>query len=808
MKNNIKTNQFLSLHHAEFERNLHRALKAYLNYSPKYTAQDIKEINGALKKDHFVVENDGGFTVTEESVNQKIIDHFNVQPGISEKYVDAIYKNLNEGARRNLNSLKANNKKLIKAFNEAKKKGVEDKVQKLGEELSGVTTEFLNFMVTHQIPFIFEVCSEIAVQNDIKTYSGGLGVLAGDKHKQATDMDIPLITFAIMPEHGYGDQMVVVAKRSQIPIPARWKSIEHERIFLLKDESGEPIEMEIPTSGGFGGPTKAHIAIHGYVSEQTGMINPIIYFTTFHCNQTAHKRYVTEELYPSHEKKLVSQYGLAYLTVYMRENYQLEHVLINLNEGHAALTPIIMMRKYLEDKGLDLSDESQIDHIVNNNRGLLREAFEWTRDQITFVTHTIARAAFDIYDAQLARSILDPRDMNLIFCLCNKNFSLEHNEEFRSFGEIQPNYWGLSMADLAIFFASRANSVAKLHQKVTNESVFPREAYKMENVTNSIHEHTWNRRSIDLRESVAKYTGDTEKDYLRGFKFLLLKNIKSFRDAVYKYHLSEKAEIVEFINRMAKNQHGITYLLNKNNLSKTLTAVHARRMKEYKQNSSVVFPQAIKSYINISNNLKEDERVVFVVSGKPHPDDQEARDMLNDILLRQTEIRERTRGKIIFLFKENYDMDDGEIFSKFDLCVATPVKGFEASGTSPMKNPLRIVMHTDDGFMYEYKRLAESVYGIANPSFVFGPDFIVQKENYDSFDKRRELLNLYAEEFGKNFEEVVDTFFNKQVVWINKMIEQLAIFTTAFGMRRFVENYLSIWQNVPHFKEIISKKIV
>ncbi len=796
---------FKGFHHEEFVRELNKALAEYLNYKPKLSDSDVKELEAALSKDSYSVDRGShkGETITEDSVNKKIIEHFKVEPGISEKFVKEAFSSLDDKATTLLKKMKESNKKLIKEFNDSKSRGDEVQTGELGEKISTATIEMLNFLVEHNVPCVFEVCSEIAVQNDIKTYSGGLGVLAGDKHKQATDMDIPLITFAILPEHGYGDQMVNVANRAQIPVPARWKTIEHEQITLLRDDGGKTIEIDIPTSGGFGGPTKALIAIHGHVSEVSGMINPVIYFTTFHSNQTAHKRYVTEELYPSHEKKLVSQYGLAYLSIYMKEEFQLKHTHINLNEGHAALTPVIMMRMYLEEKGVDLTDESRIDQIVRDNKSLFREAFDWTRNQITFVTHTIARAAFDSYDVQLMRSILDPRDLNLIFCLCNKDFPLHQGEEFRGFGEIHMGTWGISMADMAIFFACRANAVAKLHQKVTNEQIFPKESHKMENVTNSIHERTWNGKSIELREVFSKYTGNTEVDYMSGVKFMMLKKVKAFREAVYRYHLAEKAETVDYINRLIKLQHGVSDFLSEPNLEKTLTVVHARRMKEYKQNSSIVLPQAIDAYRKIGERLKDDERVVFVVSGKPHPNDQEAKDMLNEILLRQTEIRERSRGKIRFVFKENYDMDDGEMFAKFDMNIATPVKGFEASGTSPMKNPLRLVMHTDDGFMYEYMRIAESVYGVSDASFLFGPSKIVPKEEYDSFDRRVELMHAYSGEFGQSFEGVTDMFFNNRELWIDKMIEQLAIFTTAFGMRRFVENYLTIWQEVPHLQEVL-----
>jgi glucan phosphorylase len=146
-------------------------------------------------------------------------------------------------------------------------------------------------------------------------------------------------------------------------------------------------------------------------------------------------------------------------------------------------------------------------------------------------------------------------------------------------------------------------------------------------------------------------------------------------------------------------------------------------------------------------------------------------------------------------------MNDGKIFSKFDLNVATPVVGWEASGTSPMKNPLRLILHTFDGFFAEFAEIAKNIYGIPDASFGFASK--EEERNY----KREGIRPEYVMPYNEKFNEAVDTFFNKPEVWTDKQIEQLAIFTTCFQMERFMENYLTLWKKyVPSFQKAFEGK--
>lgn len=809
---------------------------------------------------------DFGKKITRTEVDESLKKHFELEPGIVDEYLEAIIK-LDEESQSEYSVMKISNLDLRKRIEDVlvlgeNRRDVE--VQILGKELADSTVNFLKFLVEKQIPFVVEMVSEIGVENFLHTYSGGLGVLSGDKHKTLADLGIPSITFALLPENGYGGQQIDFRNKVIVSPKDKWDPSTSPFLFEFNDE------FEIPTNVEFG-KTIAKAYCYGYIGR-TGVIAPIVYMSTYHIKQGENQRNMTEELYPSGFLKLAAQYGLAHLMEQFTESRNMEKAIINLNEGHMAFVPVIMMRKYLEQKGVDLSGSVNIDSIVKEKKKEILEALYMVRSQTSFVTHTKDASAFDRYREYDAKYIMDPRDLNVIFILCNKYFpkyngmvnkrdiadiagdelegilnkSIFENPEddmlavkpcitdrqlitrigsvvdeekldkimnvldksavkFNGWGPLysdnHSNY-GIIMAPLAMFFAGCANSVAAIHKVVTDQQVFPDIADKarMHNVTNAIHSGTWWGNAKDIQEMMKEYIGDTKKKYMEGFKILLMKDIKNFRNLVSDFHLMEKVSTIDYINNLIEYQFGQKSMINSTNIVDTMTIVFARRAKGYKLNDLFVSEDVINGYEEMAKNMKDGQKVVIVAAGKAHPKDMEGQGYVKHIVDKQHEIFKRTAEKVIVVYKENYDMSDGRMFSKFDMCIANPVVGWEASGTSPMKNPLRLIMHTFDGFFAEFHRLALDVYGIEDASFGFGPKVV--EERYD----RPGLKDEYSRHFKDKIKQVVDLFFNNKETWISKQIEQLTIFTTAFQMERFGENYLTIWKKynrnfVKYFKK-------
>ena len=778
------------------------------------------------EKDSYVVTSgeNKGLEIYGNAIRADLCGHFAVEPGISKKYSRALLQNLSKEDLVQLAALKKANLELQSDFTLALESEDSNLVNTLGYKKAEATLQFLHFMVSRNIPLIMEVTSEIAIKNDIKTYSGGLGVLAGDKHKEYADQEIPEVTIAIGSENGYGAQKINFISGAQYSLPDEWNIRKHPEIFMLsnrnsvllgdpttweENELDAPFEIAVPANQEkqhHFGEIKANILVYGHFGK-TGWINPILYFNTTRVSKSYQGKNITEQLYPDGDLKLAAQYALAFVSDYFINIFNVP--LVNLNEGHAALLPVILMRKKLEAMGVNVKDESNINEIVKRDYEKIKTALNEVRAITTFVTHTIDSSAFDTYEEQAhVRRVLNQKDLNVIFML--KNPYLSNKAGFRNFrgfrclrvtrglhGDYEVH--GISMADLAAFMASSINSVAEIHYHITKEDVFPHEKFKLSNVTNAIHSDTWWGPASEVEKIMNGVIGNCAEEYMNGFNFLKLKNNRVFRDLISSYQLAAKAEIIPYINELiienGFRSSNMIRVSNADDVANVLTAVFARRAKGYKQNALLVSNIVVEEFVKIAEKLqKTNKRIVIVMAGKAHARDSEALGFVDKILHRSKVIAELTDNKILIVYKQNYDMADGEKFSKFDLSIANPVVGWEASGTSPMKGPLRLIMHTYDGFFAEYTNLAKKYFGISDPSFGFGPT-VNQKHYFGGGTEQ-----IYAEALKNKLSEVVDVFYHNKDLWLDKQIEQYSMFTMGFQMQRFLDSYLTLWKNkVPNF---------
>ena len=783
-------------------------------------------------KDSYIVNagKNKGLEIYGNEVRADLQRHFSVESGISKSYRAALLSKLSKKDLAELDKLKKSNLELQTDFEMAVESEDSNLINQLGHKKSTATLQFMHFLVSRNIPIIMEVTSEIGIRNNIKTYSGGLGVLAGDKHKEFADQEIPEVTVAIGSENGYGAQKINFISVAQYSLPDEWNIRKHPEIFMLSNrnmallgdkskwEAAEleaPFEISVPASQEkqhHFGEIKANIMVYGHFGK-TGWINPILYFNTTRVSKSYQGKNVSEQLYPDGDLKLASQYTLAFASEYFMNIFDVP--LVNLNEGHAALLPVILMRKKLEAMGVNVGEEGQINEIVQKDFIKIKKALNEVRAITSFVTHTIDSSAFDTYEEQAhVRRVLNQKDLNVIFMLNNPYLRLKPDfKNFRGFrclrveqgmhGDYETH--GISMADLAAFMASSINSVAEIHYQITKKDVLPKEQFKLSNVTNAIHSDTWWGPASKVQKIMDEVVGNSAEEYMNGFKLLQLKQHQVFRDLISSYQLAAKAEIIPYINELiienGFRSSNLIRVSSAEDVANVFTAVFARRAKGYKQNSLMVSNIVVQEFVKIAEKLKDsNRRIVIVMAGKAHARDNEAQGFVDKILHRSKVIAELTNQKILIVYKQNYDMNDGAKFSNFDLSIANPVVGWEASGTSPMKGPLRLIMHTYDGFFAEYCHLAKKYFGISNPSFGFGPT-VKQKHYYGGGTEQ-----IYAEALKNKISEVVDVFYNNKDVWVDKQIEQYAMFTMGFQMQRFLDNYLTLWKNkVPNFKKFYKK---
>ena len=782
-------------------------------------------INSAdvLRKDLEVphILGNNGQIITQEAVESALKTHFDVQPGISKDFAKGIINNLSTVERETLTTLKLRNLQLAKEMNDAEANGSTETLAHLRHRFKLATLEFIRFMIKNNIPLVNEVSSEIGVRNAVHTYSGGLGVLNGDNIKQATDDSVPKMFVTACPQFGYAQQRLDFTNKSQHYTGDDWHPEHNPFLFILGQndldltsplgESSNALKLTIP--GGQIGDIKIKIYVHGVIGKD-GWINPVFQYSTYNCNQTGdveRKKQITHELYANGADKLAQQYLLASTALRMTKIFKTG--LNNLNEGHAALLPVLMfqeeLQKELQKEGISLSfddraDNNAISRIIAKHGETIKTCFQRVQDKTSMVTHTIDASAFDTYTEQNMREILPREVLNTIFLLCHPESPLKKSKgDFTGFASIYGGgNWGLSMPKVAVYFANFLNAVAKIHETITKQRVFtkPEEVAKTGNVTNAIHSPTWWSKANNLLKGMEAFIPNITKDYFNGFHLLKLKNNPVFQKMVREFHKAEKQETLGFINNLIGNQLGVDSLIEDEQFDKTLTVVSARRAKGYKLNDLPVMDSVVEKYEEIASELKDGEKIVIVFAGKPHPRDAEGRGYVEHIMNKQQEVLHRTNGKVIILYKENYDMNDGQAFAKFDVLLANPTVGWEASGTSPMKNPLRLIMHTFDGFFKELSDVSRSVFGISDISFGFGP----KKTENDYHDDS--MKNKYAIAFREKFAELTNMYFNNQEEWTKKQIEQLGIFTMCFQMDRFQDSNFTQWvRHFPEFKALLEQ---
>ncbi|QSG05479.1 alpha-glucan family phosphorylase [Halapricum desulfuricans] len=326
---------------------------------------------------------------------------------------------------------------------------------------------------------------EIGIENDVKTYSGGLGVLAGDTIRSFADMGVPAVCVAQLNERGYCKQ-TLEEDGTQISEEDPWPVEEYcEKL---------DVEVTVPING-----RDVTVTAWQYdvVSERSGHTVPIIYLDTNVESNDPEAREYTQRLYSpgyGEDVQLAQEIVLGIGGTRILDELGYEVDTYHMNEGHAALLT------------LELLKENDMDP-------------EPVREQTVFTTHTPVEAGHDQFDWGLVNEVLGefvPQDVL-------KEYSREQD---------------LHMTLLALNLSRYANSVAKKHQEVS-QNMFP--GYEIDAITNGVHVPFWVGDSF--KELYDEYVeGWRENPYK-------LKHASVIPDDdLWEAHMEEKRDTIEFIN--------------------------------------------------------------------------------------------------------------------------------------------------------------------------------------------------------------------------------------------------------------------
>ncbi len=283
---------------------------------------------------------------------------------------------------------------------------------------------------------------EIGLRDDLPTYSGGLGVLAGDTIKSAADLGLPMTAVTLLYRQGYFRQSLD-REGKQSASPVSWQP---EKILSLTDH-----RFEISLEG-----RSVKVQVWQYKVEGVrGEIVPVFFLDTDIEGNSKEDRALTGQLYGGDDHYRLSQevlLGVGGVFLLERAHRNLDSVTFHMNEGHAALLGAELLRR------------------VKAKGGNLDEALEQVKSHCVFTTHTPVRAGHDSFTVELAKKILDSAHCVLL-------------EELGLFGDGR-----LNMTSLALKLSRFTNGVAKKHGEVS-QKMFP--SSRVHAITNGVHTGTW-----------------------------------------------------------------------------------------------------------------------------------------------------------------------------------------------------------------------------------------------------------------------------------------------------------------------------
>jgi len=590
---------------------------------------------------------------------------------------------------------------------------------------------------------------EFMLSEALPIYSGGLGNVAGDQLKAASDLGVPVIGIGLLYQQGYFRQEID-------------KHGEQLALFPYNDPGQLPISPLRQSNGEW---LRLEIALPGYSvwlrvwQVQVGRIKLYLLDSNDAANFPVH-RGITSELYGGGpELRLKQEIVLGIGGWRLLNALGIHPEVCHLNEGHAAFA--ILERAY---------------GFMKDNNQPFEVALAVTRVGNLFTTHTAVKAGFDCFSASLIGQYLGAYAEQRLGITPHQLLALgriDSGDESETF----------NMAYLAIRGSGAINGVSNLHGKVSRhifEQLFPKwpeDEVPVGHITNGVHMPTW-----DSREADNIWTEACGKDRWLGMNKTLEKDIRRVSDKkLWEMRTNANKELIEFASEYVSKQligsgHSSDSVETAKHLFKPdiLTLGFARRFAAYKRPNLLLHdPQRL---LRILTNPKFP--VQLILSGKAHPADQEGQELIKEWMkfIRKNGIH----PPVIFL--ADYDMHVSEnLVQGVDVWINTPRRPWEASGTSGMKVLVNggINLSELDGWWAE--AYTPKVGWAIGDGKEHGDD-----PSWDAFEAEQ-LYNILER-------EVVPEFYDRNangipVKWISRMRESMAQLTPRFSADRTVREY-------------------
>lgn len=530
--------------------------------------------------------------------------------------------------------------------------------------------KYMSVPMRTDIPSISYFSMEYGLCNALKIYSGGLGILAGDYIKEASDRCIDMTAVGFLYRYGYFTQTLSIDGQQIANYePQNFNQLPIEPQL---DENGHQLIIEVPFPG--------RIVYANVWRVNVGRMKLYLLDTDIDLN-SEYDRPITHKLYGGDwENRIKQEYLLGIGGVLMLKKLGINHQIYHCNEGHAALLNLQRLVDYVQEEHLDFA-----------------QALEMVRTTSLYTVHTPVPAGHDYFDEGLFHKYI---------CEFPDRLGISWQELMNMGRENPDSQEKFSMSVFALNTTQESNGVSWLHGEVSKrmfqgvwKGYAPEESH-VGYVTNGVHLPTW--AASEWKEF---YTETFGPDFLEHQdEESTWKPIFNVPDKViWDLRMKLKNKFINFVKRdftanWLKNQGDpsrIMSIVDKINPNALLIGF-ARRFATYKR--AYLLFNDLERLEKIVNN--EQFPVQFIYAGKAHPADGAGQDLIRRII--EVSKMPQFLGKIIFL--ENYDMIVSKrLLTGVDIWLNTPTRPLEASGTSGEKAEMNGLLNFSvrDGWWYE-----------------------------------------------------------------------------------------------------------
>ena len=604
-------------------------------------------------------------------------------------------------------------------------------------------------------PIIAYFCAEFGIHECLPFYSGGLGILAGDHLKSASDLGVPLVGVGLLYQRGYFRQYLdLEGWQQEVYLENDFYNMPLE---LVRESNGRllTVSVELPDR-----------AVHAQVwSVSIGRVKLYLLDTNIPANSST-DRMITTSLYGGDlEMRIRQEIMLGIGGLRALAAMDIKPTICHMNEGHAAFMTLERIRQLRNDTNMTFA-----------------EAVETTKAGNVFTMHTLVKAGLDEFSVEL----IDKYFANFFPALGISR------EQFLALGRILPDDAGESfkMPILALRLSSYINGVSKLHGQVSREvwsslwPAVPVSEVPIISITNGIHIKSW--LSDEMNSLYGRYLGPNWTD--ETVNNSIWNGIDQIPDEEFwRAHQQCKGQLIAFTRNWLKAQikRRGTYHSELNWAEEVLdvealTIGFARRFVNYKRGNLLLKdPQRLVKLLN-----NPDRPVQIVFAGKAHPKDTEGKEIIRQII--HFASKYDVQRRIVFL--EDYDINVARMLVRgVDVWLNNPRRPMEASGTSGMKAAVNGVlnMSTLDGWWCE---------GYSpDGGWPIGAEQTYNDPDYQDMVESQAIYNLLEN-------EVIPLFYTRSAddlprAWIHRVKNSVKWIAPRFNTHRMVAEYTQRFYN-------------